>query len=173
MIFLTSKKRSELYLIIIIIPLVGSLISKALNIEYVNWISFAHLAALNWQFETILKLNRILKKEFNLTLTKVSFSICILLLLVSLYNFKPENIFNIIDSDFSTAFLIVGMIANLSYFYVIYVLTRMYSRATTGDDLRGFKIFPTYFYFLVYPIGIWKYQNHMMELESKIRLQHE
>jgi hypothetical protein len=171
--YLTSKNRKELFLIIILIPVIGSLISKALNIHYINWISFAHLTALIWQFETILKLNRTLKGEFSLTLTKIGFSIWIPLLLISLYNFKPETIFNLMNGAFSFVFVIIGMVVNLTYFYVIYILTRMHSRVTTGHDLSGLELFPTYFYFLIYPIGIWKYQNELREMENETSTQHD
>ena len=164
--YLTSKNRIELLLIIIVIPVLGSLASYFLGFDKIHWSTVAHLIAILWQFESILKLNRVLKGEFSITLTKISFVIWIPLFTLSAYKMEPETMLNFVNGEYSTVFVIAGMAVNLTYFYIIYILTRMYSRATTGHDLSGIDLFPSYFYFVIYPIGIWKYQNQLQELEK-------
>lgn len=165
--YLASKSRNELLLIMLVIPVLGSLASYLFGIDKIYWPAVGYLIAFLWQMESILKLNRVLKGEFSLTITKIAFIIWIPLFLIGTYKFDPETMLSIVTSDYYNFFVVSGMIINLTYFYVIYILTRMYSRATTGYDLSGVELFPTYFYFLIYPIGIWKFQNHIQQLEKR------
>lgn len=164
--YLSSKNRIELLLIILVIPVLGSLTSYFLGFDKIHWSTVAHLIAILWQFESILKLNRVLRGEFSITLTKISFVIWIPFFATSIYKMEPETLLNFVTGKYSTVLVIAGMAVNLIYFYMIYILTRMFSRATTGRDLSGIELFPSYLYFLIYPIGIWKYQNQLQKLEN-------
>jgi len=151
----------------LIMPVLGNITSYLIGFDKIHWSAVSHIFAILWQMESVLKLNRVLNGEFSLTLSKISFIIWIPFLAIGSYKFEPETIMGILTSEYDVLFVVASMVINFTYFYMIYILTRMYSRATTGNDLSGIELFPSYFYFLIYPIGIWKYQNQLQQLEKK------
>lgn len=168
--YLITRTKNQLLLLIVIIPIIGNIAFVSLNIQYVHWLSVSALIALVWQLGTIFKLNKQLNNEFDLTITKIAGIAWLALLSISIFRFFLTGFAESALELNSVWYIIPGMIVNLFYFYIIYILTRIYTRATTKHDLSGMELFPKYFYFLIYPIAIWKYQNELRK--EKTSTQH-
>lgn len=163
--YLITRTKNQLLLLIVIIPVIGNIAFRLLNIQYVHWLSVSALIALVWQLGTIFKLNKQLNNEFDLTITKIAGIAWLALLFISIFRLFLAGFAESALELNSFLFIIPGMIVNLFYFYIIYILTRIHTRATTKHDPSGIELFPKYFYFLIYPIAIWKYQNELRKEE--------
>lgn len=137
-----------------------------LDIQYIHWLSISGLVALLWQLGTIFKLNALLNNEFDLTITKVIGATWSVLLIISVFRFFLNDLAEATLGLDRGWFVISVMTINLSYLYISYMLTRLYMLATTGRDPSGLELFPTYLYFLIYPIAIWKYQDTLQRTEK-------
>jgi len=153
---LVERTRTELLVITFVIPTVAAIISRILNFNLIDWNSIAYLTAILWWLTSANYLNK-QKREFDLTLSRIAGGLMIVILIVDLF-IMDINGTGIERTSFIT---ILNIIFPICGFYIVYILTRIYGSTVNNHDPSGLELFPNFLLFILYPIGIWKFQTEI------------
>lgn len=150
---LVERTRTELLILIFAVPVVAGIISRIVNFNLIDWNSLSLIVVTLWWMTSANYLNK-QRGEFDLTLSKIAGTIMIAILITDLLimdiNGLPKE-----RSLFVTA---LNIPFPLCGFYLVYTLTRVYGSTVNNHEPRGLEIFPNFIYFIIYPIGVWKFQ---------------
>ena len=155
---LVQLSRKKLLLLTVAFPIVASIISTLTGFNNVDWNSVNMIIIVTWWLSAAHFLNKI-HDEFDLTLSKVAGAIMVLILLIDLFYVDIQG------SSVESPRYILGLniVFPLCGFYITYILTRIYGSVIEKHDPSGLALFPNYLFFLIYPIGIWKFQSEIKQ----------
>jgi hypothetical protein len=160
--YLVKRTKYQLLFITIGIPFIGYILSSLLSISNIEWFSVSYMILPLWWLSAVNHLNSIGKK-FNLLFSNIAgifvFSIFFLDAFFFEMNWKSTNEYLLIVINIATPLLA---------YYLLYILTRIYGLTINNKEPKGLEIFPTFLWFVIFPIGIWKYQNNIRNILEKI-----
>jgi len=155
---LIERTRTELLIATFVIPTLAGIISRIINFNMVDWNSVALIIVTLWWLSSAINLNK-KKDKFDLTLSKIAGTIMIVILIVDLVAMDINGI----GTDRTAIVTILNILFPFCGFYIVYILTRIHGSTVNDHDPSGLEIFPNFIFFILYPIGIWKFQSEITE----------
>ena len=155
---LAERTRTELLIATFVVPTLAGIISRILNFDLVDWNSFRLIVVTLWWLTAVINLNK-KKNEFDLTLSKIAGTIMLVILIFDLVVMDINGV----GTDRTIIVTILNILFPLCGFYIVYILTRIHGSTVNNHDPTGLEIFPNFILFILYPIGIWKFQHDITE----------
>lgn len=155
---LVERTRTELLIGSFVVPTIAGIISRILNFNLVDWNSIGLIIVTLWWLTAAINLNK-KKNEFDLTLSKIAGTIMIIILTFDLVVMDINGA----GTDRTTIVTILNILFPLCGFYIVYILTRIHGSTVNNHDPSGLEIFPNFIFFILYPIGIWKFQPEISQ----------
>lgn len=155
---LVERTRTELLIIAFVLPTLAAVISRILDFNLVDWNSVALIVVTLWWLTSANLLNK-QNGEFDLTLSKIAGTVMIAILITDLLLIDINGV----GTERTTIVTILNILFPLCGFYLVYILTRIHGATVNNHEPTGLEIFPNFIFFILYPIGIWKFQNGINE----------
>ena len=150
---LVERTRTELLIATFVIPTLAVIISRVLNFNLIDWNSVALIIVTLWWLTSAISLNK-KKNEFDLTLSKIAGTIMVAILIFDLVVLDINGV----GTDRTIIITILNILFPLCGFYIVYILTRIHGLTINNHDPSSLELFPNFIFFILYPIGIWKFQ---------------
>ena len=136
-----------------VFPVVAATSSRLLDVTLFDWNSLALIVVTLWWLTSAINLNK-LCKQFDMTLSKIAGSLVIGILIIDLL----ITDINGLATERTSIVMALNIVFALCGFYLVYMLTRIHGLTINKHDPRGLEQFPNFLLFILYPIGIWKFQ---------------
>lgn len=161
---LATRKPILLFIILVIFPIVGHLLTTNLDIEYPNWYGISLLLWVRWIWEMNQLNNKSLTGNNSFDLTLMNWAYGLLTIFYVLFSF--QIILRTSNSNPTILDVIFIIIHSACAFYLLWITARISEltlerREPTTMEIISYMINLTFF-----PLGIWTIHKPLYELRS-------